>query len=170
MLKKVYNLFVILGILVLIAILAFMLIFLIMFSVPPSRGRLQRELIRNEVLFAGIAEFFIISGLEELIITNTDGAISIFPREIELSEDVVHKFEYLFNNLNYRRVSKRNNYIIFDRWGGMYNSVGLLYLFEGNEPINNDSSSFFARIEELRLPNWFFYESRPLTARPNRFS
>jgi hypothetical protein len=140
---------------------------------PPSKNRLQNDLRRNEELFIEIIEFFMTSEYESfevrLDITYQIGRIiaSSYDRleggfivgEVKLDEDIIIKFEYLFNNLNYRRVVKENNYVMFHRWSNMQKGTGILYMFDGDRPINHETR-IFTRLDGLYLPNWFYYEEQ----------
>jgi len=163
---------IIIGSLVIIALVV-SLIIVILFLIPPSKTGLQNDLRRNEELFVELVEFFKTSQYENLSVrldtTYSDGRITAFSNdsleggfvigEVMLDEDILYKFEYLFNNLNYRRVEKQSNYIEFHRWSNRQKSTGILYVFDGDRPINHETR-IFTRLDELHLPNWFYYEDQ----------
>ena len=149
--------------LLLLPIIVFMIYLSITF---PSETYIVNKLIRNESDFIEIVNFFKECGYEELSIsyfaknikthaldTNEMGHF-IYPDEITLDEGTMKQFKRFFKKYGHRSITKKINNVSFLRGTNLRYGSGVLYLIEGDIPINDCE---FHELKKLSLNNWYYY-------------
>jgi len=139
---------------------------------PPrdAAERMEEYLQRDKELFVVVRDYFVSMryefGADSISIrwaTSTgqryDGTVFLGSEHgyvaIE-NEAVSNAIRRLFNN--YRAITLRHNYILFQRWSTLDNGWGALYLLEGDEPYSRPGASVTI-LESLSEDGWYFYRT-----------
>jgi len=147
--------------LLLLPIIVFMIYLSITF---PSEADIVNKLLRNESDFSSIVNFFEECGFQKLSISYQNFTISAYSLdkdvtgksigEINLDEKTLKQFKRFFKKYGHRSITKKINNVSFLRGTNLRYGSGVLYLIEGDTPINDCE---FHELKKLSINNWYYY-------------
>ena len=123
------------------------------------KDRMENDFRKNEEIILIVKDYLVdvvyddlhLSAYEkaEVIFTSDSGRILIENNAV--SEAIRKLFDY-----GYVSITKRNNCIVFDRWGSKVRSYGIVYSIDGRTP-SESSFTFLTYIERLSEKGWYYY-------------
>lgn len=164
--KKLYikiSIIVIIGFLCLV-IIGGIKFFNLLFPVPISEQRMEKEFIQHKELLIDIASYFVKQKYDSIYITTNSKKGEMFVsnneemgKTIKITDnEIVEKITDLFEKYHYNVLIRDHNGIYFQRYSNRDYGRGVVYSTDG-ETLQNE---FLTIVEPLTCENWYFYEEK----------
>jgi hypothetical protein len=151
--------------LICIAVLALAIFMKTLFPAPISKSNMENEFVSNKNMITNITNYLVSQEYPDIYITSNyvKGKMSVSNNSNETSkmvnipsDSIAENIDTLFYKHKYEVITKKDNYIYFQRWSNRDYGRGIVYSINGIPPEND----LIIKIEPLNEKNWYFYEEK----------